>query len=847
MAPKAKSIISSREQRKEFDDAVRQVIQQRKAANQLQNVARAKAALEKQLQNNKVPQTKRQQEILQQSLTEQKRALQMLVLQQSRGTSTNFKGGHGAGRSVEPSQQHIPGSSLHGKRRATLASITPPSPQMLAFPKEDLSSEKSGRASDVERERRRSANDGFRRQANEQPGRQSSLSSRENSEFRSSTSDVPDMTIEEILKAANRGVAVGEIDGGLTRSRTTGNLQPSTTAQAPNAKNERFAIPSYRPKPKRIETTMPSLDEGDTPREYAEAKLSNATDQSPPPRRKSVDIGAFDVKDLVPTRRRTVDDSAEAGTNARSQQIGKRPSLEGLNSDKELESEGTQNDSNGIASDDSCDPSLPHGSKEEAVEAYKPSRIADPQPKDTRDDQTLDSHPPSGGMPAQPNVHPVVDDDNDVGDPRSQFVLLKKQLKSQSGATGQTGSTSQSSLFSSQGTIKDDAGERLISVTTVSNSGAGTTSIIDQITSIKEEDNFKRDPQHQDSWRASQSSISAMRDELSLKAPNEGFTRYKKKRNSRIKRLRQGIRKTIGGSSHSARAASSGNSVSDYPDIGGSEISRSSISISTEQQEGVSRLLLRNSSARSITSAYTTISGMTQGSEPSQSSRWSRFRFGGRSKARAQSMINIENGPAIASSDGGRRQIFVNQRSMSAVSNISSRSSSSASSTTKFLDIYDANDHANAVRSILSKSNSGRSLKTSLATVEEPSREDEAAATEVVRPDTSLSEESKRDEDHLAKKLTQDEIRESCDADFVHSESTRSDDSVNSFYRHPSHEHTLVHIRPNQVFPNSPGWQCDVCFREFFDLNKWAYVSTTSNFVVCEICFAESGHAVGEH
>lgn len=831
MAPKAKSIISSREQRKEFDDAVKQVIQQRKAANQLQNAARAKAALERQLQNSKVPQTRRQQEILQQSLTEQKRALQMLVLQQSRGTSM-------VGRSVEPSQQQIPGSSLHNKRRATTACTTPPSPQMLAFLKEDL---KSRRAGDEERDRRMSANDGFRRQPPakliEPPGRQSSLRSRGTGNFRLSTSDVPDMTIEEILKEANRGVAVGEIDGGLKRSSIAGNLQPRKTAQAPHAKNENFVIPSYKPKPKpSIETTMPSLSEGDTPREYAEAKLSNLTDQSPPPRRKSVDIGTFDVEDLVPTRRCTLDDSAEAGTTAGRQQIEKRPSLEGRIKDKELEPDGTQNDSNGIGSDDSCNPSLPHGIKEETAEAYRPTRIVDPKPKDKSDDQ-------SGGMPVQQNFRPEVDDDNYEGDPRSQFVLLKKQLKSQSGATGQTGSTSQSSLFSSQGTIKDDAGERLISVTTVSNSGAGATSIIDQITSIKEEDSFKRDPQHQDSWRASQSSTSAIRDELSLKATNEGFTSYKKKRNSRIRRLRQGIRKTIGGSSHSARAASSGDSVSDYSDLDGSQISRSSISISAKQQEGVSRLLRRNSSTRSITSAYTTISGMTQGSEQSQSSRWSRFRLGGWSKSRAQSMKNIENEPKIASADGGRRQIFLNQRSMSAVSNLSSRSSSSASSTTKFLDIYDANDHANAVRSILSKSNSGRSLKTSLATVEEPSREEEAAATEVMRPE----EESKRDEDYLAKKLTQDEIRESCDADFVRSESAHSDDSVNSFYRHPSHEDTLVHIRPNQVFPNSPGWQCDVCFREFFDLNKWAYVSTSSNFVVCEICFAESGHAVGEH
>lgn len=845
MPPKAKSIISSREQRKEFDDAVKQVIQQRKAANQLQNAARAKAALEKQLQNNKVPQTKRQQELLQQNLDEQKRALQMLVLQQFRGQSSiNLKGSQGAGRvEPSPSQQQIPGSSYHGKRRATMAALTPPSPQMLTLLKDDLSSERSRRSSDGRR-----ADDGRGRQPPaklvEPPGRKSTLSSRDTRHFRSSTSDVPNMTIEEILNEANRGVAVVEIDGGLKRSSTVGNIRSSKTAQAPAGKNETFSIPSYNPKSKRIESTIPSLDKGGTPREFAEATVSDRTDQSqPPPRRKSIDICTFDVEDLVPTRRCAVDGSAEGGKNAGRQQIEKRTSVEGQFKDEELEPDGARLDSNGNTGDDSCDPSLPRDIKTEAAEAYRSTVIADPQPQDNSDDQTHDSPSPSGGMPVEQNLRPVMDDDKE-GDPRSQFVLLKKQLKSQSGATGQTGSTSQSSLFSSQGTIKDDAGERLISVTTVSNSGgAGATSIIDQITSIKEEDSSKREPQHQDSRQASQSSISVVRDELSLNATDEGFTSYKKKRKSRIKRLRQGIRKTIGGSSQSARAASSG-SVSDYSDIDGSQISRSSISISTEQQEGVSRLLRRNSSTRSITSAYTTISGMTRGSESSQSqsSRWSRFRLGGRNRSRAQSMRNMENGPTIPNTDGGRRQIFLNQRAMSAVSNISSRSSSSASSANRFLDIYDANDHVNAVRSILSKTNSGRSLKTSLATVEEPSREEEAAATEVVRPDSNPSEESKRDEDYLAKKLANES-----DAEFVRSESAHSDDSVNSFYRHPSHEHTLVHIRPNQVFPNSPGWQCDECFREFFDLNKWAYVSTASNFVVCEICFAESGHAVGEH
>lgn len=62
-------------------------------------------------------------------------------------------------------------------------------------------------------------------------------------------------------------------------------------------------------------------------------------------------------------------------------------------------------------------------------------------------------------------------------------------------------------------------------------------------------------------------------------------------------------------------------------------------------------------------------------------------------------------------------------------------------------------------------------------------------------------------------------------------DSTRSDCTKNTFYRSPFHRHLLVHLRPNQFFPESPGWQCDECEEETFDLDVLAFVSTEINTV----------------
>jgi hypothetical protein len=81
------------------------------------------------------------------------------------------------------------------------------------------------------------------------------------------------------------------------------------------------------------------------------------------------------------------------------------------------------------------------------------------------------------------------------------------------------------------------------------------------------------------------------------------------------------------------------------------------------------------------------------------------------------------------------------------------------------------------------------------------------------------------------------------DALSVHSQGTRQS-SIKSYYRFPTHEHPLVRIRPIELFPNSPGWQCDSCSMETTNMKTMAYVSTDRNFIVCRKCFASLGSKI---
>lgn len=336
-----------------------------------------------------------------------------------------------------------------------------------------------------------------------------------------------------------------------------------------------------------------------------------------------------------------------------------------------------------------------------------------------------------------------------------------------------------------------------------------------------------------------------------------GFSTYRRRRSGRIKKLRNSIRNSLRGTSssngNSNNSRGGGGEHHALHNEGGSQGGGSTIS--AEQQGRVSQHLHRQGSTRSITSAFSSFSAITGNSDASSRSNasgrgtWQRFRLrGGRPRmAKAQSNHEMKSGgrssvEGSSSSGHSSRQILINHRQPSVrsqISNLSShmssdddRSNNSAfTGVGRFTDFYDNNDHVRAVSSLISsKAASGRSLVSSLATVEEPS-----------------GGEQKQDEDyHNMRDIMSNGNKESSAYQrmLTRKESSLSDDSQNSFYRHPSHEHPLVHMRPNQLFPDSPGWQCDECSGETFDLNVWAYVSTEKNYLLCDSCFNKSGFSV---
>ena len=219
-------------------------------------------------------------------------------------------------------------------------------------------------------------------------------------------------------------------------------------------------------------------------------------------------------------------------------------------------------------------------------------------------------------------------------------------------------------------------------------------------------------------------------------------------------------------------------------------------------------------SHRSLSSACTTFSDIARRTEPTSSSKEvkgaaSRF---GLKKVQSMLMINTADGGGSSS-----RQILLVKTQRNSSSNVSIISSQSNASRAPddgnniniCPDIYDDSDHAQAMSSLV-----GKAL-VRLSTLDEP-------------PD-----EQKRDEDYHMSAYNA----------FVN-DSTGSDNSTDSFYRFPSHRHLLVRMRPSQLFPESPGWQCDECLAETFDLDDLAYISTELNYVICKHCFAKGGFPV---
>ncbi len=213
--------------------------------------------------------------------------------------------------------------------------------------------------------------------------------------------------------------------------------------------------------------------------------------------------------------------------------------------------------------------------------------------------------------------------------------------------------------------------------------------------------------------------------------------------------------------------------------------------ISSLDAEKVRRHLLeRKSSSQSITSAFSTVSQTSSTKNENALPGW-RFRL----------------------RKGGMRN-----QSMSAILDDS------------FTEFYDNELHTGLMRSMLSRSSSARSAGLSLPTVVEGEQ----------NGGQQLKVEERKEEETIDDVITSDLIQPNNEIDV----SDRSDDSADSLYRHPAHDHPLLHLRPNQLFPHSPGWRCDLCTQDTMDLNKWAYVSTGKNYLLCERCFCQDGVSI---
>jgi len=403
-------------------------------------------------------------------------------------------------------------------------------------------------------------------------------------------------------------------------------------------------------------------------------------------------------------------------------------------------------------------------------------------------------------------------------------VLLKSQAKSQSGDTGKTAGTSASSLISSGDSFRANLADS-------THGKSGNSSPNFEV--IKEDDGKdaggdKRKTGMQRSTSEADIGDSARQEREfgdSFEHDMPGFSSYKERRSSRIKKIRRSIAMTLmGGSSNSSNRPPPDGDQSE-----GGISSHQGSAISAEQQERLTRHLQRKSSAKSFNSAHTSTSAVTTSSNQSRSSssRWSRFR-----KGKSHSMRNMQSGVDSNRGSNSRHILLTNRRRMSNrsnssrsnVSNISNDDSQSSSFSGRFVDFYDNNDHAQAVSTLItSKSASNRSLMTPLPTVDEPEGE------------------QKHDEDYHSMR---DDLKPEKSAYHLYMEDSGHSDDTMTYYRHPSHEHTLVHMCPTQLFPDSPGWQCDECCQETFDLKVWAYISTEQNYCLCRDCFSKSGSAL---
>jgi hypothetical protein len=266
------------------------------------------------------------------------------------------------------------------------------------------------------------------------------------------------------------------------------------------------------------------------------------------------------------------------------------------------------------------------------------------------------------------------------------------------------------------------------------------------------------------------------------------------RRSRRLSQIRLSISKSLGGDA----AENMDTSEHKNEDV---------ISGSQRSERVRAHLLDRKNSTQSVTSAYSTNTATSTTKNDNRQPGW-RFRLRhGMAKHQSTSAITVER---------NRRYSNVSRRSID-----SGWLDDDSSSNSSFTDFYDSDLHAGLMRSMISRTSSTKSMP--LPTVVEGEQKGENVVEEEKCEETA--------DDDASQILPKDEI----------DTSARSDATEDSLYRHPAHSHPLLHMRPNQLFPDSPGWQCDLCTQDTFDLNQWAYVSTERNYLLCEKCFSQDG------
>ena len=347
--------------------------------------------------------------------------------------------------------------------------------------------------------------------------------------------------------------------------------------------------------------------------------------------------------------------------------------------------------------------------------------------------------------------------------------------------SGGTGNTSRGSMFSSRGSLSE---------------GHSNPAVAPSIAAIDEEGRIRPKGGEGD-----EHSLQSTSSRFSLKSLRNRASR----RSRRLSHIRRSIRKSFSGKSDGGIPLV----INDLGDDVDSNIARAH-SQSGVDTEKVRRHLERKASTQSITSAYSNVTETSVSRKEKRPPGW-RFRL----------------------NKGGFRNQSMTALSVERPGNHSRRSIGSwclddeSSTGSSFTEFYDNELHSGLMRSVLSKSSSARSLGLSLPTVAEGEQNQMKKVEE-------QKEEETVDNDIAEQTLTNGKL----DA------SDKSSDTAESFYRHPAHEHPLLHVRPNQLFPDSPGWRCDLCMEDTVDLNEWAYVSTGLNYLLCERCFCRDGEAL---